>query len=505
MSCHPPSRASHLPCALIALALLGLVPACRTPQVVAPAGGSRPNIVYILADDLGYGELGSYGQQLIATPHLDRLADQGMRFTQHYSGSPVCAPARCVLLTGLHTGHAAIRDNDELSDRGDVWRDPALEGQRPLPADTQTLGHHMQRAGYATAFIGKWGLGGPGSEGAPEHMGFDRFFGYLCQRQAHNYYPTHLWRDAEKVPLPNPGFFPHARLPEGADPHDPASYAEYGGEVHAVDPMIDEALGWLDERGDEPFLLVFASPIPHLSLQIPAEDLAVYDGVFDEPQPYVGDHGYTPHPTPRAAYAAMITRLDKDVGRLLDKLEAMGVADDTLVMFSSDNGPSWVGGVDLEYFESAGGLRGRKAQLFEGGIRVPLVARWPGHIPAGSTSDHISGFQDMLPTFCDVAGAPVPDGLDGLSMVPELTGDMAGQPHHDHLYWEHARRAQAARRGHWKAFRPRPDQAIQLYDLSVDPAEEHDVASEHPEVVEAFTQLFVDGRSTSEHFELIDG
>ena len=473
------------------------------PAPAAPAElPSQPNIIYVLADDLGYGELGCYGQERIATPRIDALAAEGMRFTRHYSGSPVCAPARCVLLTGLHTGHAAIRDNDELAARGDVWNDPSLEGQRPLPSDTVTLGHRLQAAGYATAFVGKWGLGGPGSEGAPEHMGFERFFGSLCQRQAHNYYPTHLWRDGVRVPLANEPFRAHQRLPADADPLDPASYAPYSGEQWAPDLMLDEALTFVREQRERPFCLVFASPIPHLALQVPADDLARYDGAFAE-TPYRGQAGYLPQRTPRAAYAAMITRLDHDVGRLVDLVDELGLTERTLIIFSSDNGPSWVGGVDREFFASSGGLNGRKAQLLEGGIRVPMLARWPGVVPAGSESAHISGFQDLLPTLCELAGASAPDPCDGLSLVPTLRGEASQQARHPYLYWEYRRREQALLLEDWKALRRAPGRALELYDLATDPGESSDVAAQHPELVARLEQLMAQAHSPSEHFELL--
>lgn len=502
----PPRWAVRMPAA-VALLLGGLAAwgcASRAARTDAqpPVAASRPNLVFILADDLGYGELGSQGQTRIRTPHLDRLAAEGLRFTQAYSGSPVCAPSRAVLLTGLHTGHAAIRDNDELAERGDVWHDASLEGQRPLPADTITLGHRLQAAGYATAFIGKWGLGGPGSSGAPERMGFDRFFGYLCQRQAHNYYPTHLWRDGVRVPLDNPAFFAHQRLPAQADPDDPASYAAYAGAQYAPDLMLEEALDWIRDVGERPFCLVFASPLPHLALQLPQADLAPYAGAFDE-TPYDGRAGYLPHPRPHAAYAGMITRLDADVGRLLALLDELRLADDTLVMFSSDNGPSWVGGVDNEYFQSSGGLRGRKVQLFEGGIRVPLLARWPGVVAAGATSGHLAAFQDVLPTFCDLAGAQAPDETDGLSLSPLLLGHLDDQPEHESLYWEHARRQQALRWGDWKALRLAPGASLQLFDLATDPGETTDVAHAHPGVVAHMERLMQSSHSPSEHFELL--
>lgn len=483
---------------LTLLLLLGLLgPGCA----LLPGGSRKPNVVFILADDLGYGELGCYGQEKIRTPNLDRLAATGMRFTQAYSGSPVCAPSRCTLLTGLHTGHAYIRDNDEMGDRGDVWNDPELEGQRPLLPGTVTLGTKLQEAGYVTGAIGKWGLGWTGSTGDPNLQGFDHWFGYICQREAHNFYPTHLWRNGRKVPLDNEPFKAHQRLPEGADPDDPASYARYTGEEYSHDLLTEEALAFVHEHRDEPFFLYLPYTIPHLALQVPEDSLARYEGAFEE-TPYVGGKGYTPHRTPRAAYAAMISRLDRDVGRLLDALRDLGLDDDTLVVFSSDNGPSWVGGVDHEFFESSGGLRGRKAQVYEGGLRVPLIASWPGRIEPGSTSDHVTAFWDWMPTLCELTEVATPQDTDGLSLLPTLFGRESEQLAHETLYWEHARKHQALRMGNWKGVRHGRNEPLELYDLASDPGETTDLADAHPGLVSALVSLMESERTPSEHFPL---
>ncbi len=460
----------------------------------------RPNIVFILADDLGYGELGSYGQTMIRTPTLDRLAEEGMRFTQHYAGSPVCAPSRCVLLTGLHTGHAYIRDNDEMADRGDVWRDLTLEGQRPLPEGTMTVGHVLQNAGYVTGAMGKWGLGGPGSTGAPNRQGFDRWYGYLGQRLAHNYYPVHLWRDSIKQELDNEYFHPHARLPDDADPDDPAAYERYAGNDYAPDRIIEEALAFVRANAERLFFLYLPFTIPHLALQVPEADLAEYTGAFPE-TPYRGGEGYTPHRTPRAAYAAMITRMDKDIGRILSLIADLGLDDDTVVFFSSDNGPTWVGGADTDFFESRGGLRGRKAQLWEGGIRVPLIVRWRGRIPPGTVSAFPSAFWDFMPTFADLAGTSPPAGVDGVSLVPTLVGRAAEQEAHDYLYWEY-HGGQAVRWEDWKGIRLGPDRVIELYDLKADPGETRDVAPQYPDVVARVARIMADARTESALFPL---
>jgi arylsulfatase A len=471
--------------------------ACRSASV----HGRRPNIIFMMADDLGYGEVGAYGQTKIRTPNLDRLAREGMRFAQHYSGSPVCAPSRCVLLTGMHTGHADIRGNDEMSDRGDVWHDLSLEGQRPLPSGTTTVGTLLQEVGYVTGAMGKWGLGGPGSTGAPNRQGFDRWYGYLGQRLAHNYYPAHLWRDSAKHVLEgNQYFHPHERLPEELDPHDPASYERYSGEQYSHDLIVSEALAFIRESRDRPFFLYLPFTIPHLALQVPDDALAGYEGAFEE-TPYLGDDGYTPHPTPRAAYAAMITRMDRDVGRVMDLVAELGLDEDTLIVFTSDNGPSWVGGVDYVFFESQGGLRGRKAQLWEGGIRVPTLARWTGRIAAGSVTREPSAFWDWLPTLTELAGARTPPGIDGASLVPTLLGRPEEQEGHDYLYWEYEG-GQAVRMGDWKGIRLSQDDPVELYDLSADPAETTDVSAEHPDLVGRILEIMASGRTESDLFPL---
>jgi len=481
--------------AMTSLALTALV-ACTPSREPEP----RPNIIYILADDLGYGELGVYGQKLIETPNIDALARDGMLFTQHYSGSPVCAPSRGVIMTGLHTGHAYIRGNDEMGDRGDVWdfakmaEDPNLEGQRPLPAGTRTLGRVLQEAGYETGFVGKWGLGAPLTEGIPNEQGFDFFFGYNCQRQAHTYYPVHLWRNRERVPLDNEMVAPHTPLEKGADPNDPASYARFRLEQYAPDLLLDEALQFMERNREQPFFLEFASPIPHLPLQAPEKWVEHYQEKLGPEEPSTGER-YFPNRTPRATYAAMISTLDEQVGQLLAKLDDLGLRERTLVLFSSDNGPAWVdlawGGADTTFFDSARPFRsdqGRgKGSVYEGGIRVPMIAAWPGHIASGSTTDHVSAFWDLLPTLADIAGAPPPEDVDGISFAPLLRGRDEAQAQHEFLYWEFPSYGgqQAVRFGKWKGIRGNMfdgNMDIQLFDLESD-LEENDVSAEHPDVV----------------------
>ena len=362
-------------CVLLA-ALYSASPASQ-PRQGSP---NRPNIVYIYADDLGWGELGAYGQRKIRTPNLDRMAAQGMRFTQHYSSAPVCAPSRGALLTGLHTGHAYIRGNYELGG----FTDEEEGGQMPLHGGARTIGHVLREAGYATGAVGKWGLGMHDNTGDPNAQGFDYFYGLLDQKQAHNYYPTHLWENGTRVALRNAYFSPHQRL--ATPPQDPRDYDKYKGTDYAPELMTQHALEFVERHRDHPFFLYLAYPLPHLALQAPDEVVKQYVGQFED-MPYLGDLGYLPTPHPRATYAAMITALDGYVGRVLQQLERLGLDEHTLVMFSSDNGATFTGGVDRVFFDSMGGLRGTKMDVYEGGIRVPFLARWPGRIAPGTVSD----------------------------------------------------------------------------------------------------------------------
>lgn len=453
----------------------------------------KPNIVFLLADDLGYGELGCYGQQKIRTPNLDRMAAEGIRFTQFYSGAPVCAPSRCVLMTGKHLGHAYIRDN----------RQAGPEGQEPIPDETVTLAETLKAAGYTTGAMGKWGLGPPGSSGDPNKQGFDLFFGYNCQGHAHNFYPTYLWRNDQHVTLNNPAFRAHQKLPPDADPNDPASYKQYIGSDYAPDRMIDEALGFIRRNEERPFFLYYPITVPHLAIQVPEDSLAEYRGKWPDP-PYPGGKGYLPHPSPRAGYAAMVTRLDREIGRMLALLKELGLDGNTLVMFSSDNGPTYdrLGGTDSEFFESNGPLNGLKGSVYEGGMRVPLIARWPGKIAGGRVSDHPAASYDVLPTLAEVAGASPPTDVDGISFLATLT-DRGEQEQHEFLLWEfHGYGGQqAVRMGRWKGIRLNcykdPNGPILLYDLENDLAEERDVAEQHPQVVLKMAELLKQQHSDS--------
>ena len=462
----------------------------------------RPNIIYILADDLGYGELGSYGQQIIETPHLDALAKDGMRFTQHYTGAPVCAPARCILLTGQHAGHAFVRGNDEWKARGDVWSyqamfdNPFLEGQRPLPDSIETIGEILQSVGYKTGIVGKWGLGAPTTEGVPNKQGFDFFYGYNCQRQAHTLYPMHLWKNNERVLLDNKNVAPHSNLTDGADSNDAASFADFSLNDYAPTLMQTEVLNFIKKNKDEPFFMYYASPIPHLPLQAPQKWVDFYKKKLGKEEPYTGK-SYFPNQTPRATYAAMISYLDEQVGEIVSELKAQGLYENTLIIFTSDNGPTYTGGADTPYFDSAKPFKTEygwgKGFVHEGGIRVPMIATWKGKIKPNSESNHISAFYDVLPTLCEVANTPIPTNTDGISFVPTLLGKK--QDTHEFLYWEFPayKGQQALRMGKWKAIRRNileGNTTIELYNLENDIQEQNDIASDHPKVVEKIASIF---------------
>lgn len=463
---------------------------------------NKPNIIYILADDLGYAELGCYGQEKIETPNIDRLAERGLRFTQHYSGSPVCAPSRCVLMTGKHSGHAFIRGNHEWRERGEVWNyakaveNPNLEGQYPIPADTVTVAKLLKKAGYRTGIVGKWGLGGPLSHGIPNRQGFDFFFGYNCQRQAHTYYPRHLWKNQMKVWLRNELYAPGTKLPKDADPYDPQSYAHFTQPDFAPDLMFQEILQFVEDNKTGPFFLYWASPIPHVPIQAPQRWVDYYVKKFGTEEPYLGDKGYCPCRYPHATYAAMVSYLDENVGLLVNELKQLGLYQNTLIMFSSDNGAGIGGGSTSPWFDGAKPFitkRGRtKGTVYEGGIRVPMIAAWPGKIEAGTTTDHMSAFYDVLPTLCDIAKVATPDDTNGISFLPTLLGKK--QTQHQYLYWEFPSYGgqQAVRMGPWKAMRQnmlKGNTTIQLFNLADDIQEQRDVAPQHPDIVKKMRHI----------------
>lgn len=406
-----------------------------------------PNVILILADDLGYGDLGCFGQKKIRTPHLDRLAAEGMRFTQAYAGATVCAPSRSCLMTGLHGGHAPIRGNQEVKP----------EGQLPMPPETFTIAHLMKRAGYDTGLIGKWGLGHPGSASTPDKMGFDYFFGYNCQRLAHEHYPPSLWRNQEVIPL--------------------------DGKSYSHDSMTEEALKFIRDHQQRPFFLDLSYTLPHQKLQVP--DLAPY-----------GNEDWQPN---LKTLAAMITRLDRDVGRVVALLQELNLDQQTLIFFASDNGAAYQDAL----FAHSGPLRGHKRDMYEGGLRSPSIARWPGHIPAGVTSSQVWAFWDFMPTLAALTDQPAPKG-DGISILPTLLQNQVVE--HPPLYFEFHERGfqQAARIGDWKGVRQSSTGPIELYDLSADLSETKNVAAAHPDVVEKFAAYFKEARIENRHWPIRD-
>ncbi|MBX3178678.1 MAG: arylsulfatase [Candidatus Hydrogenedentes bacterium] len=446
-----------------------------------------PNIVYILADDLGYAELGCYGQKHIKTPHIDRLAAEGMRFTQHYTAQAVCAPARSGLMTGLHMGHAPIRNNASNRERVKDPENWQWLGQVPIPDDTLTIAEVLQARGYATAAYGKWGLGYEGSSGDPLKQGFDDFGGFLCQEHAHNHYPRFLWKGGRQIAMPGNDRTLH-------------------GESYSQDYFVQWGKDFIRENRERPFFLYLPFAIPHLSIQAPDSSVAEYRGALPE-APYEHRDNYLEHPHPRAGYAAMITHMDRGIGELMALLRELGLDENTLVVFSSDNGPTFdrLGGSDSDYFESSGPFRGRKGSLLEGGIRVPFVARWPGKIAAGGASDHVSAMWDLFPTFAELAGAAYDVKVDGISMVPALLGT-GDQPAHDYLYWEFVAYGgqQALREGDWKALRldirKNGKLETELYNLAEDPGETRNRAAEHPDIVARLEGLMREARTPSELF-----
>ncbi|MEP6668482.1 MAG: arylsulfatase [Chthoniobacter sp.] len=452
---------------LTALLLAALVCFAHAAE---PAKASKPNVIFILADDLGIGDLGCYGQQKIQTPNIDHLAADGLRFLQHYTGNAVCAPSRCALMTGKHMGHAAIRDN--------MQRGPSEEGQRPMPAGTVTVAQRMRDAGYYTGIIGKWGLGMPEDHSSPRDFGFNYSYGYLCQSLAHTYYPPYLWRNNERESLAgNPSYDVSMR-----------GVIEPKGQLYAHDLMANDALKFVRDHHDQPFFLYLAFTIPHLSLQVPDDSMAQYHGQWTE-TPFTNTKHYANNETPRAAYAGMITRMDRDIGRVMALLKELGIDDNTLVFFSSDNGAVFpLAGTDPVFFQSTGGLRGYKQDLYEGGIRTPLIARWPGKIKAGDTTGHVSAFYDFLPTMAELTGGAAPADTDGISYLPTLLGQ-PGQKQHDFLYWEYESQGGrvAVRMGDWKAIangvKKNPNAPFELYNLAADRAESHDLGAEHPELI----------------------
>ncbi|WP_026993985.1 arylsulfatase [Flectobacillus major] len=446
------------------LTLLGI--RITTAQTLPKTTKTRPNIVLIVADDLGFGDVGFNGQQLIKTPNIDRLASQGMKFSQFYAGTSVCAPSRSALISGLHTGHTYIRGNKGVQP----------EGQEPIADSVLTVAEVLKKAGYITGAFGKWGLGPVGSEGDPNKQGFDQFFGYNCQTLAHRYYPNHLWNNAEKIVLE-------------------ANENLVKNKIYAPDLIQNKALDFIEsQRNGKPFFLFLPYILPHAELIVPEDSIfQYYKGKFAE-KPFKG-HDYGPKATvggyasqeyPHAAFAAMVTRLDWYVGQVVAKLKEKGLDKNTIIVFSSDNGPHVEGGADPSFFKSSGKFKGVKRDLYEGGIREPFIVTWPNVIKPNSKSDHIGAFWDLLPTFAELGGVSIPKGIDGISFASLLTGK-GKQRQHNYLYWEFHEQGgkQAIRQGKWKAIRlnaiDNPDGPVELYDLEKDPSEAQDLANQYPE------------------------
>jgi len=446
----------------------------------------QPNIIFILADDLGYGDLSCYGQKKFSTPNIDRIGQQGILFRNHYTGCTVSAPSRSCLMTGLHTGHTPIRGN-----KG--WKP---EGQWPLPASSYTLAEMLREKGYATGAFGKWGLGYIDTEGDPLAQGFDEFFGFNCQSLAHNYYPYYLWHNHEKVMIPEN---------EGTNKG-----------IYAPDMIHKAALRFIEKNQSQPFFLFYPTTIPHAELLAREENMTLFRGKFDPEKSYKGvDSGpdfrkgpYGSQAETHAAFAAMIKHLDDYVGEIISKIEELGLTENSIIIFASDNGPHIEGGADPDYFDSNGPLKGYKRDMYEGGIRTPLLIMWPGKIKAGTETNHISAFWDFMPTLADIAGLDSPSGIDGISFLPALLGKKK-QKVHEYLYWEFHEQGgkTAVRMGNYKAVKrdinKTPQGTTELYDLSKDISETTDIAQQHPEIVKKMEAAMKEAHTPSDVFPFV--
>lgn len=467
----------------------------------------KPNIVFIMADDLGYGELGCYGQEKIRTPNIDRLAQQGMRFTSHYTGAPVCAPARCVLMTGQHLAHAEVRNNRD-SGNGRVF-----PGQWPITSDAVTIAEVLKDAGYANGGFGKWGLGPSNTTGSPMKQGFDRFYGYNCQRNAHSFYPPFL-DDNEKEQrinkYPIPG---HDSKPQGEVVAD-----DYRATNYAPDKILTEALKFIDNNKEKPFFLYLPFVEPHVAMHPPQEWIDRYPKEWDEEHgAYRGQNGYLPHPRPRAAYASMISDLDEHVGKIINRLERHNLTENTIIIFTSDNGPTHgsrdpnfhVGGAACKFFNSNGGLKGYKGSCYEGGIRVPCIVSWPGKVAAGSETDVPCYFPDWFPTLTTIAGGQLPEGqqLDGIDLTKLIRGEEAPE-REEPMIWEFGGYGGiiAIRIGNWKAIRRDVKKGKpkdwELYDIVNDPSETKNVVDQHPETLKSLVDAYLKTRTVEPDFPL---
>jgi arylsulfatase A-like enzyme len=432
-----------------------------------------PNVVYIMADDAGIGDFGCYGGKIIQTPNVDRLASEGLKFTQHYSGSTVCAPSRSVLMTGQHTGHTRVRGNKS------AW----------LLDEDVTVAEIMKQAGYVTGAMGKWGLGASDNPGAPWKQGFDHYFGYLSQTNAHHYYPPFLWKDGSKVFYPN----------------NPTARTHYSHDL-----FTQEALAFIRSHQAKPFFLYLPYTVPHVDLDVPQDSRREYLGKLEPETPYgkPGGQHYRHETHPHATFAGMISRLDRDIGSIMGLLKKLDLDEKTLVIFCSDNGATSAGGADPDFFDSNGPYRGIKRDLYEGGIITPMIARWPGKIAAGTSTDHISGFQDLLPTMADLIDVPALGNIDGISYLPTLLGQHDKQKKHDHLYWEFVEKGgkRALRKGDWKLVQTNIGKAkpnpIELYNLANDLGETTDVSPQYPSRLAELTEIMDAAHVPSETFPL---
>lgn len=446
---------------------------CHAQDKKTVATKEMPNVIYLLCDDMGYSDIEAYGQQMISTPNLNRMINNGMSFTQFYASTAVSAPSRASLMTGQHTGHTKVRGNKEIEP----------EGQEPLDPNVETIGHLFQQSGYVTGCFGKWGLGYPGSVGVPNNMGFDVFFGYNCQRQAHSYYPLWLWHNNEKVNYPD-------------------------RDVYSQDAIHEHVLAFIEENKDKAFFGYFTYTIPHVGLEQPDDSIvAMYRGKFHEPKPFNGSGNYVKTTEPRTQFAAMITRLDAYVGQIMDKLEELNIADKTLFIFTSDNGYTKEGGADPIFFNTEERLRGHKRALYEGGMRVPYIAWWPGTIEPGSVSNIQAAGWDMMPTFVELLGKNASwreEPMDGISLLPTFTGK-GTQEEHEFLYWEFHEEGgrQAVRKGEWKLIRQKvssKNPTHELYNIAEDPHEDYNIINQHPDIFEELKTIMDQEHTPSDMF-----
>lgn len=486
------------------------IAACGCSSDEKSSLGTKPNIIFLMFDDLGYGDLGCYGQEAIETPNIDALASNGILFTDMYSAAPLSAPSRCCILTGKHMGHSQIRANQEhyvpTDNRGwnGLFEDPTMQGQQPMLAGTPTVAGMMREAGYKTAMVGKWGLGFPDSDSTPGKMGFDYFYGFNCQALAHSYYPTALWENDVELPTGNETVMQGENLPEGLDPLDPESYKRYGGSFYSPDLMYDKLEKFIVDNASGPFFAMWTTTVPHSAVQAPEDEVAYYVNKLGDEEPCTEPGMYLPNRYPHATYAAMITHIDTQVGRLVAKLKELGIWDNTIFIVTSDNGPAHNGNSPMEYFHSGGPFSCAagwgKSSLHEGGIRMPFIVSWGDRLKP-SVSSHVAYFADLMPTFADLAGVQAPDN-DGITFAPILDGQPEKQREHEYLYWEYpsAKGWVAVRMGQWKGLLRKAasgNNEMELYDIISDPRESTDVSAEHPDIIATMWEIVRDNHEKS--------